>query len=245
VASRWGQFALWSGALAIEYSGPFAFFRVPWLGRSTAADWDISGSHMAERASLFVLIALGEGIVVTGAAFAETLPDTIRAFAFLAAFASSVLMWWIYFDIGAERGADHIAHSDEVGRIARNAYTYLHMPIVAGVIATAVSDALLMAAPGAAAAPALIAACGGGLIVYLSSLALFKRMSSPQGYPPLSHIIGLVLLIALTASTHYLRWTATGFTGTADTVLLVVVVWEWGSFHGGWRERFRRWGVPV
>ncbi|MGL1180851.1 low temperature requirement protein A, partial [Vibrio parahaemolyticus] len=56
------RLALWGVALAIEYGGPLAFFRVPGMGRSTRADWDISGSHMAERASLFVLIALGEGI---------------------------------------------------------------------------------------------------------------------------------------------------------------------------------------
>ena len=242
VSARLGQAALWSAALAIEYTGPFVFFRVPGLGRSSAADWNISGSHMAERASLFVLIALGEGIVVTGTAFAEAVPDTTRTLAFLACFASSVLMWWIYFDIGAERGARHISQNAQVGRIARNAYTYLHMPIVGGVIATAVSDALLMAQPGAPAGTALIAACGGGLIVYLASLSAFKRMSSPQRYLPLSHAIGLALLIAVIGSTFWLRWTATGFTGACDMLLLVVVVWEWGSFHGGWRERFRRQG---
>ena len=245
VASRLTQCALWGAALTIEYTGPFAFFRVPGLGRSSAKDWDISGSHMAERASLFVLIALGEGIVVTGTAFAETAPDATRTLAFLACFASSVLMWWIYFDIGAERGAHHITHSGEVGRVARNAYTYLHMPIVAAVITTAVGDALLMTQPAGFAATALIATCGGGLIAYLVSLSLFKRMSSPQGYAPLSHLIGLVLLIALIASAYFQRWTATGFTGACDAVLLVVVVWEWVSFHGGWRERFRHWGLPV
>lgn len=245
VATRGGQFALWSVALAIEYAGPFAFFRVPGLGRSTAQDWDISGSHMAERASLFVLIALGEGIVVTGTAFAEAVPDVERSLAFLAAFASSVLMWWIYFDIGAERGARYIARSDDVGRIARNAYTYLHMPIVGGVIAAAVADALLMARPDAVASPALIAACGGGLGGFLISLALFKRMSSPRGNSPLSHGVGLLLLIALCASTRLVGWTATGFASACDGALLVVVVWEWGSFHGGWRERFGRWGLPV
>jgi len=231
------QCAWWSAALAIEYTGPFAFFRVPGLGRSTTADWTISGSHMAERASLFVLIALGEGIVVTGTAFAEAVPDRTRTLAFLACFASSVLMWWIYFDIGAERGARHISRNAQAGRIARNAYTYLHMPIIAAVIATAVSDALLMTQPAAKAAPALIAACGGGLIVYLASLSAFKRMSSPQRYLPLSHAIGLALMIAVIGSTFWLRWTATGFTGACDMVLLVVTVWEWGSFHGGWRER--------
>lgn len=245
VATRWGQFALWSAALAIEYTGPFAFFRVPGLGRSSAADWDISGSHMAERASLFVLIALGEGIVVTGTAFAERAPDTVRMLAFLACFAGSVLMWWVYFDVGAERGAHHITHSGDVGRIARNAYTYLHMPIVAGVIATAVSDALLMASPGALAHPALIAAGGGGLICYLLSLALFKRYSSPHGNAPLSHLVGLLALTALIGWAHVVPMTATGFTASCDIVLLVVAVWEWGSLHGGWRERFRQWGLPV
>ena len=235
------QFALWSTALAIEYTGPFAFFRTPWLGRSTGADWDISGSHMAERAALFVLIALGEGIVVTGTAFAEQSPDHAGAMAFLACFASSALMWWIYFDIGADRGAQHIAHSSEVGRIARNAYTYLHMPIVGGVVATAVSDALLMAQPAAVASPALIAAGGGGLVGYLASVALFKRYSSPRGNPPLSHLVGLVLVMALIVAARVVVWSATGFTAACDLVLVIVAVWEWGSFHGGWQERFRRW----
>ncbi len=235
------QFALWSTALAIEYTGPFAFFRTPWLGRSTGADWDISGSHMAERAALFVLIALGEGIVVTGTAFAEQSPDHAGAMAFLACFASSALMWWIYFDIGADRGAQHIAHSGEVGRIARNAYTYLHMPIVGGVVATAVSDALLMAQPAAVASPALIAAGGGGLVGYLASVALFKRYSSPRGNPPLSHLVGLVLVMALIVAARVVVWSATGFTAACDLVLVIVAVWEWGSFHGGWQERFRRW----
>jgi low temperature requirement protein LtrA len=241
VTSRPWQFALWAGALAIEYTGPFAFFRTPWLGRSTGADWDISGSHMAERAALFVLIALGEGVVVTGAAFAERAPDRAITSAFVACFATSALMWWIYFDIGADRGANHIAHSADVGRVARNAYTYLHMPIVAGVIATAVADALLMAQPAALAGPALIAAGGGGLIVYLGAVALFKRTSSPRGNAPLSHLVGLALVIALIAAGRLVEWSAVGFAIACDLVLLIVAIWEWGSFHGGWQERLRRW----
>lgn len=243
VTSREAQVALWSLALAIEYSGPFAFFRTPGLGRSTGADWDISGGHMAERASLFVLIALGEGIVVTGAAFADTLPDAMHASAFLACFAGSVLMWWIYFDIGAERGARHITQSAQVGRIARNAYTYLHMPIIASLIASAVADALLMAAPGATATPALVTSCGGGLAVFLAGLALFKRFSSPLGNLPLSHLVGLIMLILLIVLASRAHWSATGFTALCDGVLLVVAVWEWGSFHGGWRERLARRGL--
>ncbi len=130
-ASRWRL-----AALAIEYAGPFALFYVPFLGRSTVREWTISGHHMAERAALFIIVALGEGIVVTGRTFAEHAMTGLNiAAAFLIAFAGSVMMWWVYFDVGARRGAELIAHHAEPGRVARNAYTYLHMPIVAGIIA--------------------------------------------------------------------------------------------------------------
>lgn len=232
--------SLWATALAIEYAGPFAGFRVPLLGRSTTADWDISGSHMAERASLFVLIALGEGIVVTGSAFADGAPSMPRAAALVASFAGSVLMWWVYFDMGATRGARHIATSSDAGRVARNAYTYLHLPIAAGVVATAVADALLMAAPMGAAAPGQIAASGGGLVLFVGGIGVFKRYSSPRGNLPLSHGVGLLLLGALIATALLRPVPALGFAAIGAAVLLVVAVWEWGSFHGGWRERLLR-----
>ena len=53
-------------------------------------------------------------------------------------------------------------------------------------------------------------------------------------------LVGLALLVALIAAAPVVHWAAIGFTASCDGVLLVVVVWEWGSFHGGWRERFRR-----
>lgn len=235
-----GRIALWGLALAIEYGGPLAFFRVPGLGRSSAADWDISGGHIAERASLFVLIALGEGIVVTGSTFAESDPTLLSIGAFLASFVGSALMWWIYFDRGAERGAQHIARNAEAGRIARGAYTYLHMPIVAGIVATAVADAALMSHPEGPAEPVLIAAAAGGLIVFLTGLALFKRAFSPHRNLPLSHLAGLALLLALVGAALVVPIPAVGFAALCSVALLVVAVWEWGSYHGGWRPRLAR-----
>ena len=72
--------ALWLVALAIEYVGPSAGFCVPGLGRSATTDWDVAGAHMAERCGLFIIIALGESILVTGATFAELRvePDDLR-----------------------------------------------------------------------------------------------------------------------------------------------------------------------
>ena len=61
------RIAWWAAALLFEYAGPAAGFYVPGLGHSRTADYGISGGHMAERSALFIIIALGEGVVVTGA----------------------------------------------------------------------------------------------------------------------------------------------------------------------------------
>jgi low temperature requirement protein LtrA len=177
----------WLAALAIEYAGPFAFFYVPLLGRSTVDEWTISGHHMAERCALFIIIALGEGIVVTGATFAGQEMTRDNSLAFLVAFASSVMMWWIYFDVGAKRGAELIEHHDEPGRVARNAYTYLHMPIVVGMIGVAVADELLLAHPEGHAERPQVAFLTGGLTVYLLGVGFFKRFANTFRNFPLSH----------------------------------------------------------
>ena len=84
---------------------PSVGFYVPGLGRSTTADWDVEGGHLAERCGLFVIIALGELVLVTGATFAGIEWNGPTVAAFLTAFIGSVAMWWIYFNIGAERGS--------------------------------------------------------------------------------------------------------------------------------------------
>ncbi len=85
---------------------------------------------MAERCAGFIIIALGESIVVTGATFADLTWTAENVAAFLSAFVGSIAMWWIYFHKGAEAGSEQISNSSEPGRLARLAYTYLHMPIV-------------------------------------------------------------------------------------------------------------------
>ena len=90
VASR---MALWTVALIIEYAGPVLFFWTPVLGRSKPEDWVISGSHMSERCSLFIIIALGEGLVITGATFASSHIGVPEILAFTNAFVGSFAMW--------------------------------------------------------------------------------------------------------------------------------------------------------
>jgi low temperature requirement protein LtrA len=241
VAEGSERLAWWLAALAIEYTGPSALFYVPFLGRSSVREWTISGHHVAERAALFIIIALGEGIVVTGATFAGQEMTRNNTLAFLLAFASSVMMWWIYFDVGARRGSELIENHAEPGRVARNAYTYLHMPIVVGIIAVAVSDELLLAHPQGHAEPPLIAFTCGGMAVYLVSVGFFKRLANAFHNFPLSHLAGLGLLAATALWAWLVPIPALVFGALAVAVLTVIAVWEWGSFHGGWRERIDRW----
>jgi low temperature requirement protein LtrA len=231
----------WLVALAIEYAGPFALFYVPVLGGSTVREWNISGHHMAERAALFIIIALGEGIVVTGATFAGLEATRATTAAFLVAFFSSVMMWWVYFDLGARRGAELIEHHAEPGRVARDAYTYLHMPIVAGMIALAVADELLLAHPEGHAGRPLVAFGCGGLAIYLLGVGHFKRLTHPRGKFPLSHLVGLGLLAPLALWAWVAHVPALLLGALVVAVLIVVAIWEWGSFHGGWQERWDRW----
>ena len=136
---------LWGVALAIEYVSPAVRFWIPKYGASSVADWYVEGGHMAERCAGFIIIALGESIVVTGATFADLSWTRDVVAAFLSAFVGSLAMWWIYFHRGAEAGSELISNSSEPGRLARLAYTYLHLPIVAGIILSAVADDVVSA----------------------------------------------------------------------------------------------------
>ena len=80
-------------------------FLTPKPGATPIEDWTIEGGHMAERAARFIIIALGESIVVTGATFSEAAWTATSVAAFLIALLGSIAMWWIYFHIGAEAGS--------------------------------------------------------------------------------------------------------------------------------------------
>ena len=147
LAARPARLALWAIAAGIETAAPVVGFWVPVLGRSATTDWQVEGSHIAERCWLFVIIALGESVLVTGATFAGLTWTAEHIGAFLVAFTGSVAMWVIYFNIGAERASRLIASSKDPGRLARSGYTYLHILIVAGIIVAAVGDDLALHHP--------------------------------------------------------------------------------------------------
>jgi low temperature requirement protein LtrA len=221
-ADEQARLAFWIVAVAIEYCGPAMRFWFPGLGATPLGDWEVEGGHMAERCALFIIIALGESIVVTGATFAETAWTVTTITAFAVALIGSIAMWWVYFHLGAEAGAEHISDSSDTGRIARLAYTYLHLPIVAGIVVTAVGDELLLAHPSGHSEPKAVLSMVGGPLLFLVGTILFKR--AMRGIFQLSHFVGIGLLIALMPLAHFLSPLA--LSSATTVIMLVVAAWE-------------------
>ncbi|HMM90807.1 low temperature requirement protein A [Bradyrhizobium sp.] len=216
------RLVLWAIALVIEYVSPAVRFWIPSFGASSIADWTIEGGHMAERCALFIIIALGESIVVTGATFAELAWTSEYLMAFVSALLGSIAMWWIYFHIGAEAGSEQLSKSDEPGRLARLAYTYLHMPIVAGIIVTAVADELVLKHPAGHSDLKTVTSTIGGPLLFLFGTVLFKH--SFRGFLQLSHGAGIIALCALAWFASEKSPLMLSILTTA--IMIVVAMWE-------------------
>jgi low temperature requirement protein LtrA len=221
------RIAFWIAALVFDYAGPFLQFYVPGLGRTSTETWNVEGHHLSERCGLFVIIALGESILITGATFADVPWNGGELAGFASAFIGTIAMWWIYFNIGAVRGSDSLSHHADPGRMARLAYTYLHLPIVAGIIVTAAADELVLAHPAGHTEPMTAAAILGGPALYLLGNMAFKRTTA--AHFPLSHMVGLALLAALTPFATHVEPVMLSAASTA--ILLLVAAWETWSFR--------------
>jgi low temperature requirement protein LtrA len=169
-----GRYVLWTIALSVDFCGPLVGFWTPALGRTPTGEWTIEGGHFAERCRLFVILALGESLLVTGTTFGELEASTATVTAFVVAFVGSVALWWVYFARSAEAAREIISFSEDPGRVARSAYTYFHIPMIAGIIAIAASDELTVAHPGEHGTPASITLTLGGTALFLAGQALFK-----------------------------------------------------------------------
>jgi len=168
---------LWLLAVAVDLLGGAVGFYTPGLGRSTTADWTINGNHFAERCQAFLLIALGESVVVIGATLSGLSHiAAAEVGACLVAFLGAAAFWWIYFDRSAEAGMELVAHSDDPGRLGRSAYHFIHPIMVAGIIVTAAADELVLSHPSHLADTATTALTLGGTALFLAGHAAFKAI---------------------------------------------------------------------
>jgi low temperature requirement protein LtrA len=217
---------LWAIAVACEYFSPMTGFALPGMGRSKTQDWSIEGGHLAERCQLFVIVALGEALLVTGATVAHAEQwETPVMVALTVTFVASLAMWWMYFDTSSKDGSEAIVHAADPGRIGAY-FHYVHVIIVAGIIVSAVGNELVIAHPdqhlGAMPDMSALLVLIIGPALYLIGNAIYKKVVYRR--VPLSHLTGLLLLAILAPLALFTDLLMVSALSTA--ILLLVAVWE-------------------
>jgi low temperature requirement protein LtrA len=183
---------IWLIAVLIDCAAPAMGFRVPGMGKSSTRDWDVSGSHLAERCQLIIIVALGESVLTIGRTLGDHPIDGKAMTSFISAFVGAVALWWIYFSHFADVAEHAIASSDDPGRFARTAYTYSHLIMLAGIVVTAVADELVIAHPDGEVSTTVAIVVVGGTAMYLFGHMMFKR--SITGQIPWTIVSALIAL---------------------------------------------------
>jgi low temperature requirement protein LtrA len=130
--------------------------------------------------------------VIIGATASTLEIDLARATAITVAFLGSAALWWLYFSYVATIATRRLEQADDRGRLARDAYTYLHLPIVAGIIVAAVGDEIVIAHPGATLHTAELIALAAGPMLYLFGHLVFRlRMAGSMSGKRLAAVLAI------------------------------------------------------
>jgi low temperature requirement protein LtrA len=225
------QGALWALALLLDMGGPYLF---------GSSGWKLVPGHFAERHGLIVIIALGESIVAIGVGAAGALTLGIGTAAVLGV-ALTAALWWIYFDVVAIVSGRRLVDA-EPGRVqnemARDSYSYIHLPMVAGIVLVALGlkktighfDDHLEAVP----AFALL----GGISLYLLGLVAF-RYRHVHTINRQRLLLAVVLLILVPVGTEVPALVALAI---ANVLLWAMIVYE-TRMYGENRHQVRRPGT--
>jgi low temperature requirement protein LtrA len=177
LASGWLRALLWIAAAAIDYAGP------AWLTRERLRGLqEVAVAHFAERYALFVIICLGESIVGIGTGAVGRPLHARLLVAVAAALVVTVELWWLYFDRDADEAEEALGrHADPV-LAAADAYSYLHLVLVAGVIVFAVGAKEAVEHAGAPLGTATRLALCGGVALFVAGQAAFRlRLVAAKG----------------------------------------------------------------
>jgi low temperature requirement protein LtrA len=192
----WTQTLLFAGALMVEGVGVYV--------TSRHGSWRLhSPIHLTERHGLFIILAIGESIVAIGFGAAEQPISVPLLLAAVLGVAAAVCLWWLYFDMVSLAGERRLVETQGQDRVdlAVDAYTYGHLPIVAGIVLAALGVEGVMAHAGDGKPLGAFYALPlfGGLALYLAGHLLFKRrMHSTLSLPRL--VATCVLLAAVPAA---------------------------------------------
>jgi low temperature requirement protein LtrA len=182
------RIAVWLVALAIDYLGPVVI--------GVGGGWRVAPEHFAERYGLIILIALGESIIAIGVGAGFELDTGVILAAALGIVVVSAL-WWLYFDVAAIFARRRLMQAKglELHRLALHAYSYLHLPMVAGIVLFALGLKTTLGDVGEAldTVPA-VGLCGGAALYLLGHIAFLFRTT---GRVFRRRTVGAVVLLAL------------------------------------------------
>jgi low temperature requirement protein LtrA len=187
------QAALWLLALAIDYGGPLV---------TGVAGYRVHPEHFAERFSLIVIIALGESIVAIGVGAGDEALDAAIAVAAVLALVASAGLWWAYFDVVALAAHRHLSALAGVARntLARDAFAYLHLPMIAGIELFALGVEQVVGHVDEALVIEASTALFGGIALYLFAHVAFK-LRTGDGLNAVRLIAGLAAIVCVPLGT--------------------------------------------
>jgi low temperature requirement protein LtrA len=158
----------WVAALTVDYGGI--------LVRGVEG-WRIQPGHFAERHSAVIIIALGESIAAVGVGAAGVSLGAGELTGVLLGMAIAGALWWAYFDVVAIVAERRLRRADPRAQVlmARDSYTYLHLPMIAGIILFAIGVKRTLLHVSLSLHPVIAVALCGGVALYLVALSAFKR----------------------------------------------------------------------
>jgi low temperature requirement protein LtrA len=167
LADGWLQGALWLLALVLDLGLPFLFW---------SSGWQLEPRHFAERHGLILIIALGESIVAIGIGSNAVVDLGIVVAASLGV-AVAAALWWLYFDVVAWLAEGRLTSATpgrEQNELARDAYSFLHLPMVAGIVLIALGLKKTLEHVGDPLDAVPAAALVGGVVLYLLGHVAFR-----------------------------------------------------------------------
>jgi low temperature requirement protein LtrA len=181
------QAVIWILALAIDFAGPFVF---------GVRGFQVSAGHFAERFGLILIIALGESIVAIGAGLEGAIDAGVIAAAALGLIVACAL-WWAYFDWVALDAESRFrrARGDTRASIARDAYSYLHLPMIAGIVLIALGVKKTIGDVGEPLKTAPAVALFGGIALYYAGHVGFRFRNTHTLYR--GRLVALIVAVAL------------------------------------------------
>ena len=210
---------LWAVAILVDVTIGLVGYPVPGLGHSTQQDLRVVGQHFAERYEQFLIVAIGELILVTGIAFLDAGFGWPHTVAFGLAFVNALLYTEIYHvPIGSGLPAA-LKRSNSPARLALVA-GYLHLMLLAGILASAAGNEMIITGAAGGNLSAYAHLVAGGAVLFLLSRVLMTVVTDRR--VPWSRVVGLVAMIAVKPVTLHLPPIAT--TAAVDLILLLIAV---------------------